>query len=340
MSVSLNEIVNLVQGQVQSSQDVLLHGLAPLDQATSKQLSFLSDKKYLSQLGTTQAGVVLVKAEYADQCPSVAVIVDDPYLAFAKISHLFDPEPQPLPSIHPSAVIADDVFLGDGVFIGPNVVIESGCHIDDGVILEANVVVGARSRIGKLTRIHPNVTLYHDVQMGERCIIHAGCVLGSHGYGFANHQGQWQKIAQIGRLIIGNDVEMGGNCSIDRGALGDTRIEDGVKLDNLLHIAHNVVIGKHTALAGQIGISGSTTIGAHCMAGGQCGFAGHIEIADGCVFTGQAMVTKSITEPGVYSSGQPAISNKEWRKMNVRMRQLDEMARKLKDLEKQIGNTD
>ena len=340
MLVSLADIAELVGGQLVGDSKRQIDGLAPLPLATKPKISFLSDRKLRKELAKTQAGAVLLKPEDAESCSVDHIMVEDPYLAFAKVSHLFDPEPRPSANIHPSAVIAADVSLGDGVAIGPGAVVESGCVLGDGVIIQANSVVGEQCRIGARSRLYPNVTLYHGVTLGEDCLIHSGTVIGSHGFGYANSQGNWHKIAQIGGVRIGNAVEIAANCAIDRGALGDTVIADGVKLDNLVHVAHNVEIGAHTALAGQIGISGSTKIGAYNMAGGQCGFAGHIETSDGCIFTGQAMVTKSIKEPGMYSSGVPAIGNKEWRKMTVRMRQLEDMAARLKHLEKQLENND
>ena len=261
----------------------------------------------------------------------------NPYLAYAELSHLFDRKPQAVAGVHPTAVVAADAQVHASASIGPYAVIESGAQIAAGVSIGAHCVVGARSVVGEDGWLAPRVTLYHDVQIGKRVVIQSGAVLGGEGFGFANEKGVWQKIAQIGGVTIGDDVEIGANTTIDRGALADTQIGNGVKLDNQIMIAHNVQIGDHTAMAGCAGISGSTKIGKHCMIAGGVGMVGHIEVCDNVFVTGMTMVTRSITEPGSYSSGTAMQPAGEWRKSAARIRQLDEMARRLQQLEKRLA---
>jgi UDP-3-O-[3-hydroxymyristoyl] glucosamine N-acyltransferase len=258
-------------------------------------------------------------------------------LAYAELSHLFDRKPRALGGIHPTAVIADDARVDASVSIGAYAVIESAAQIGAGVTVGSHSVVGARSVIGEGGWLAPRVTLYHDVHIGKRVVIQSGAVIGGEGFGFANEKGVWQKIAQIGGVTIGDDVEIGANTTVDRGALSDTLIGNGVKLDNQIMIAHNVQIGDNTAMAGCAGISGSTKIGKNCMIAGGVGMVGHIEVCDNVFVTGMTMVTRSITEPGSYSSGTAMQPAAEWRKSAARIRQLDDMARRLQQLEKQLA---
>lgn len=326
--------------------DVEISGLANLSSAASNQLSFLANPAYKKHLPNTQAAAVLVTQaifdEFSGQIPQgVALICDNPYLAYAEISALFDSAWQPMagqePLIHTSAVIHPSAQLGDSVRLGANVVIEAGVVLGDDVCLEAGCVVGRDSVIGAKTRLFANVSIAHGVVIGEQCIIHSGAVVGADGFGFAPHNKQWKKIHQIGGVIIGNNVEIGANTCIDRGALDDTRIDDGVKIDNLVHIAHNVCIGENTAIAALCGIAGSTSIGKRCTMGGQAGVAGHLVIADDVHMTAKSMVVKSISQAGVVSSGIPAAENRVWRKNATRFQKLDEMAQRLRALEKQLS---
>jgi UDP-3-O-[3-hydroxymyristoyl] glucosamine N-acyltransferase len=312
-------------------------GLATLAGAGPDEVSFLSSKKYLSQLGNTRAAAVILHPDHLADCPVDSLACDDPYLAFARISGLFDRSPQPPTGIHPAAVVAPDAVVGKDVSIGPNVIVEAGAIIGAGVQLGANVYVGHDSRVGAGSLLHPGVVLYRDVHLGERCIVHSQTVLGSDGFGFAPGPDGWEKIHQLGGLRVGNNVEIGACTTIDRGALDHTIIEDGVILDNQVHIAHNCRIGKNTAIAGCTGLAGSSIIGANCTIAGAVGVAGHLEICDGVHLTGMSMATKSITEPGVYSSGTPMASNREWRKNAVRFTQLERMHQRLVALEKQMA---
>lgn len=333
------EIAHLVGGELHGTKDKLIKSLRVIDQSDGDSVTFISDKKFIPALSSCKAGVLLVNEALLSGYSGDYILVEDPYLAFAKVSVLFDPEPRGTAGVHRTAVIEDFVTMGANVSVGANAVIGKGVVLENGCSIGSNVTIGEQCHIGEDSIIYSGVTLYHQVHMGKNCRIHAGTVLGSHGFGYANSQGEWHKISQIGRVIIGDDVEIGANCAIDRGAIEDTVIEDGVKIDNLVHIAHNVVIGAHSALAGQIGVSGSTHIGHHTMAGGQAGFAGHIKTAPGCVFTGQAMITGNVEKPGVYSSGIGYMPSKDWRKMVARLRRLDELSKKIKALE-QISKND
>ena len=236
--------------------------------------------------------------------------------------------------IHPSAGVAEGVTLGAEVCVQANAVIESGVVLGDRVVVGAGSVIGADCVIGDDTRLHANVTVCHGVVVGKRVILHSGCVIGGDGFGFAHDGAGWHKIAQLGGVVLGDDVEVGSCSSIDRGALGDTVIGNDVKIDSQVQIAHNVTIGDHSALAGCVGIAGSTKVGKHCMLGGGVGLSGHLTICDGVQVTGMSLVTNSIHEPGVYSSGTGAMSNTQWRKNAVRFKQLDDIAKRLARVEK------
>ena len=269
-------------------------------------------------------------------CNTNALVLDNPYLGYAKVSSLFDTLPAACQQVHERAWVSKSAQLGQGVTVGANAVIEDNAVIGDFAVIGPGSVVGARSRIGKNTRLHANVSLYHDVVIGERCIVHSGAVIGADGFGFAPEKGVWHKISQIGGVTIGNDVEIGANTSIDRGALSDTCIGNGVKLDNQIQIAHNVQVGDNAAMAACVGIAGSTKIGANVTLSGGVGVSGHLEIADGTHITAMSIVTKSITEAGSYSSGTAMAPSAEWKKSAARFRQLDEMAKKIKALEKAV----
>ncbi len=334
---TLGELAAFLQAELRGPADLVVRGLATLQDANADQLSFLANAQYRKHLGACRAAAVLLTAADAEHFVGHALVVDNPYLAFARISHLFDPKPRSMPGIHPTAVIAEDALIDPSASIGPGVVIESAARIGARVTLGAHCVIGARSVIGDDGWLAPRVTLYHDIQIGQRVVIQSGAVIGGEGFGFASDQGRWVKIAQIGAVRIGDDVEIGANTTIDRGALADTLIGDGVKLDNQIMIAHNVQIGDHTAMAGCCGISGSTRIGKHCMIAGGVGMVGHIEVCDHVFVTGMTMVTRSITEPGAYSSGTAMQPAGEWKKSAARIRQLDDMARRLQQLEKQLA---
>jgi UDP-3-O-[3-hydroxymyristoyl] glucosamine N-acyltransferase len=299
-------------------------------------MSFLANPAYAKYLGQTRASAVIVSPANADDAPTNVLLLDNPYLGYARISHWFDTTPPPQAGIHPTAVVDPSAIVADSASVGAHVVIEADAHIGDQVVIGAGCFIGARSRIGDQSVLRPRATLAHDVVLGQRCHILSGAVIGSDGFGFANERGVWHRIAQVGGVVLGDDVEVGANTTIDRGAVDDTVIGNGVKIDNLVQIAHNVRIGDHSAMAAKVGIAGSTRIGRHCVFGGAAGVAGHLEITDQVQLTGMTMVTGDIAEPGVYSSGTSADTNRQWRKNAVRFRQLDVLARRIKELEKQL----
>ncbi|AXM98281.1 UDP-3-O-(3-hydroxymyristoyl)glucosamine N-acyltransferase [Pseudomonas plecoglossicida] len=336
VTMTLGQLAEALGATLQGLEALQITGLATLQEAGTGQLSFLANPKYRKYLDNNQAAAVLLKAADAEGYAGNALIVPDPYLAYARISHLFDPKPKAEAGIHPSAVVAGDAQVDPSASIGPFVVIESGARVAANVSIGAHCVIGARCVIGEGGWLAPRVTLYHDVTIGKRVVIQSGAVIGGEGFGFANEKGVWRKIAQIGGVSIGDDVEIGVNTAVDRGALSDTRIADGVKLDNQIQIAHNVQIGEHTAMAACVGISGSTRIGKHCTIAGGVGMVGHIDVCDNVFVSGMTMVTRSITEPGAYSSGTAMQPLADWRKSAARIRQLDDMSKRLQQLEKRV----
>ncbi|MBF7729709.1 UDP-3-O-(3-hydroxymyristoyl)glucosamine N-acyltransferase [Pseudomonas sp. N040] len=334
---TLGQLAERLCASLSGDATLSITGLAALQEAGAGQLSFLANPQYRKYLATTQAAAVLLTVADAEGFTGNALVVANPYLAYGQLSHLFDRKPRAPAGVHPSAVIAPDALVDSTASIGPGVVIESAAQIAAGVTIGAHCVIGARSQIGANGWLAPRVTLYHDVRIGQRVVIQSGAVIGGEGFGFANENGVWQKIAQIGGVCIGDDVEIGANTTIDRGALADTLIGNGVKLDNQIMIAHNVQVGDHTAMAGCVGISGSTKIGKHCMIAGGVGMVGHIEVCDNVFVTGMTMVTRSISEPGAYSSGTAMQPAAEWKKSVTRLRHLDDLARRLQQLEKRVA---
>lgn len=326
-------------GGNQQAWDEPLERLSGLNEAMPGSLTFLASRQYLAGLPDTRASAIILKPAMAAQAPAGAalILLADPYLGYARLSHWFSREPAMAVQIDARAVVDEAAIIDVGVTIGPGAVISSGVHIGEGSRIDAGAVLEAGVRVGSNTRIMANVTLCHGVIIGDECRVQPGSVIGSDGFGFAPDRGQWQRIAQLGTVRVGNRVDIGANVTIDRGAINDTCIEDDVIIDNLVHLAHNVVVGQSTALAGQVGIAGSTRLGAGCTVGGQAGFAGHIDIADGVHFTGQAMVTKSIDDAGVYSSGWPVQPGRQWRRTVARLRQLDQYEQRLKSLEKALA---
>lgn len=335
-SYTLEYIAGFLSAELQGDKNVVVNSLASLDSATSEQLSFISNKRYRKQLASTTAGAVLLSPEDFHCFSGNAVVCDDPYLAYAQISQLFDSAELRAvgicdsASVHPSVVVAATAYIAEGARVA------AGCVIADDVVIGANTVVGANCHVRKGTVIQANVTLYHNVSVGEGCLIHSGSVIGADGFGFAKSGDGWFKIAQLGGVVIGDNVEVGACTTIDRGALDDTIIDSGVILDNQIQIAHNVHVGKNTAIAACTAVAGSTRIGAQCTIAGACGITGHVTIADGTHITAMSIVTKSIVEAGVYSSGTGMMPNKQWKKNVVRFRQLDDLARRIKSIEDEI----
>ncbi len=334
---TLAELASLLGAELRGDAGCEISSLATLQDAGAGQLSFLSNAQYRKYLAGSAAAAVLLTAADAEGFAGNALVVANPYLAFAQVSHLFDPKPQAVAGVHPSALVAADASVDPSASIGPNAVIEAGAVIGARTVIGAGTVVGARSIVGEDGWVAPRVTLYHDVRIGARVVIQSGAVIGGEGFGFASEKGRWIKIAQIGGVLIGDDVEVGANTTIDRGALSDTIIGNGVKLDNQIMIAHNVQIGDNTAMAGCCGISGSTRIGRNCMIAGGVGMVGHIEVCDNVFVTGMTMVTRSITEPGSYSSGTAMQPAAEWRKSVARLRNIDDMHKRLLQLERKLA---
>ncbi|MGM0768915.1 MAG: UDP-3-O-(3-hydroxymyristoyl)glucosamine N-acyltransferase [Pseudomonadota bacterium] len=332
----LGDIAAELGAELKGDPETKISGIATLQAAAPGQIAFLANPSYARYLKDTRASAVILSPSVAEESPTNVLLLDNPYLGYARLSHWFDPAPRPPSGIHPTAVVDPSARISESASIGPQVVVEAEADIGDEVIVGAGSVIGARCRIGRQTVLRPRVTLAHDTGVGQRCHLLSGAVIGSDGFGFANERGVWHRIAQIGKVILGDDVEVGANTTIDRGALDDTIIGNGVKLDNLIQIAHNVRIGDHSAMAAMVGIAGSTRIGKHCVFGGASGVAGHLDITDQVHLTGMTLVTGDIREPGVYSSGTSADKNRQWRKNAVRFRQLDAMARKLKELEKKF----
>jgi len=333
---TLEEIVARFGGDLKGDGRLAIDGLASLEAATPVQLSFLANPKYRSQLAATRAGAVILAADMAAHCPVSAIVAPQPYLYFARVSQWLAETPPPPPGIHPSAVV--ESVVPASACIGPQ------CWIGPGVELGENVVVGAQCRIdagaaiGGCCHLYPGVTLYRDCRIGQRAIVHSGVVIGADGFGFAREAaGAWVKIAQTGRVLIGDDVEIGANTTIDRGALEDTVIEDGVKLDNQIQIAHNVRIGRNTALAGCVGVAGSAKLGARCTVGGGAIILGHLTLADDVHVSAGTLVAKSIATPGSYTGNVPFMAHDDWLKNFARLRHLDAMADRIRALEKRLA---
>ncbi|MBG6240974.1 MAG: UDP-3-O-(3-hydroxymyristoyl)glucosamine N-acyltransferase [Candidatus Symbiopectobacterium sp. Dall1.0] len=337
VSIRLDALAAQLDAQLHGDGDIVITGVASMHSARSGQITFLSDSRYREQLTTTQASAVVVTEADLPYCKAAALVVKNPYLTYARMAQLMDTTPQPAQDIAPSAVIADDAVLGRNVAIGANAVIESGAELGDGVVIGAGCFVGKHARIGAGSRLWANVTVYHRVELGAQCLIQSGAVIGSDGFGYANERGNWVKIPQLGTVRIGDRVEIGANTTIDRGALDDTIIGDGVIIDNQCQIAHNVVIGDNTAVAGGVIMAGSLKIGRYCMIGGASVINGHMEICDKVTVTGMGMVMRPITEPGVYSSGTPLQPNKTWRKTAALVMSIDDMSKRLKAVERKVN---
>lgn len=337
MVFTLAQLAQQLGAEVHGDENLEIRKVATLEKAGEGEITFLSNKKYRDYLAQSKASAVLITEADLPFCPTNALVLKDPYVGFARVAQLLDTTPQPATDIHPSAVIAADVQLGERVAIGANAVIESGVVLGDDVRIGPGCFVGKDTRLGARTRLWANVTLYHKVTLGTDCLVQAGTVIGADGFGYANERGEWIKIPQLGGVTIGNRVEIGACTTIDRGALEDTRIADNVIIDNQCQIAHNVEIGYGTAVAGSTVMAGSLKVGKYCIIGGASVFNGHMEICDQATVTGMAMVMRPITEPGVYSSGIPLQTNKEWRKTAARVMRIDEMHKRLSKLEKKLG---
>jgi UDP-3-O-[3-hydroxymyristoyl] glucosamine N-acyltransferase len=321
--ISLGELAVRFGLVLRGDPDLKIDRVSTLARAGEGSLSFLANPRYRKQLEISRATAVAVSEADADAWPGAALIDPNPYLAYARIAQVLYPASAPQPSRHPSAVVSAGASVAASASIGPSCVIEDGAEIGERVALGPGCIVLEGARLGADTRLVAGVTVCAGVTIGMRCLLHPGAVIGADGFGFASDAGAWFKVPQVGSVQIGDDVEIGANTTIDRGAIDDTVVEHGVKLDNQIQVGHNVIIGAHTAVAGCVGISGSTSIGRRCMIGGAVGIAGHLTIADDVVVTGCSLVSASIKEAGSYSSGMPAVETRRWRRMVARLRRLD-----------------
>jgi UDP-3-O-[3-hydroxymyristoyl] glucosamine N-acyltransferase len=336
MSYKLADIANKIGATVHGDEQCEIDSIATLANAEFGQIAFLANSKYSEQLAMTKASAVILSNKEIESCQTNALVMDNPYMGYALVAQLLDTTPKPANAIHASAIIDESTILGENVTIAANVVIEAGVNIGNDTSIGAGCFIGIGAKIGANSTLWSNVSIYHCVEIGSNCSVHANTVVGADGFGYANDKGSWVKIPQLGTVIIGDNVEIGASTTIDRGALENTIIKNGVVLDNQIQIAHNVEIGENTAIAACSVIAGSTTIGKNCIIAGLVGINGHIEVGDGCVFTGMTMVTKSITKPGVYSSGMPCQPNREWHKNNARIRKLESLTKRLVNVEKEI----
>lgn len=334
--VSLSDLIRAFGGELLGNGEQLITGIGTLTSAGPAEIAFLSNSKYRHQLSTTRAGAVIVGLADCDATSLPRIVTDNPYAYQARVSTLFNPLRRPVAGIHASAVVDASAQLGAEVAIGAHAVIGPHARIGDRAVIGAGCQLGEGVDIGPDGFLYPGVMIYPGCQIGAHVILHAGAVIGSDGFGFAQDKGQWIKVPQIGRVIIGDDVEIGANTTVDRGALDDTVIGSGVKIDNLVQIAHNVRIGENTAIAACAGIAGSAVIGKGCRIGGAAMIVGHLQIADGITISPGTMVTKSLTEPGTYSAMWAAEPHREWLKHAAQLRRMEELSHRVRELEKKL----
>jgi len=337
MQLTLSALAKQLGATLQGDGETLISSVSTLQHGGKGALGFLANAAYRKHLAGTHLSAVVLAEEDAEACPVAALLSSNPYADFARAVRLLYPPQAVSPGVHASAVIDDEADIDPGACIGANVVVAAEARIGRGVYLGPGCVIDAGVHIGDDSCLVANVTVLGRAQIGRRVTIHPGAVIGSDGFGIAESEGGWEKVPQLGSVRIGDDVDIGANTTIDRGALEDTVIEEGVRIDNQVQVAHNVVIGAHTAIAGCVGISGSARIGKHCRLAGGVGVVGHLDIADRVTVTGMSMVTHSITRPGsVWSAGTPLMENTSWRRNAVRMKQLDDLAKRISKLEKHI----
>lgn len=335
-SLSLGEIVGRLGGELIGDAGITVRQVATLEKATPDTIAFLANERYAGQLKDTRAGAVIVGARLREPLRMPRIIAANPYAYFARVSALFNPAPANTAGIHPAAVIHPRARLGAGVRVDAGAVIAEDVTVGAACSIGAGACLGSGVELGEGSVLYPNVTIYHDCVLGKRAIVHAGAVIGADGFGIAMDEGRWLKVPQIGRVRIGDDVEIGANTTIDRGAIDDTVIEDGVKLDNQIQVGHNVRIGAHTAIAACVGIAGSSRIGRFCRIGGASGIAGHLTIADNVEISAHTLITKSITEAGTYTGAYPFESNRDWRRNAASLRNLGELTSRVRALEQAL----
>ena len=335
MAISLGMIAAQYGCELFGDPDVEVTHVATLASADSEAISFLSNRAYTDQLNGTQAAAVILRSDHVEACPTAALVAPDPYLVYTHVARALHPLPDVTSGIHATASIANDSQVPDSCQIDAGAVVGAGVVLGERVYVGPNTVIDPGARLGSDTRLLAGVAICHGVIIGERCLIHPGAVIGSDGFGNAREQtGAWTKIPQLGTVVMGDDVEVGANTTIDRGAIEDTVIANGVRLDNQIQVAHNVHIGEHTAVAALTGISGSTHIGARCMIGGQVGFSGHIQVVDDVVIAAGTGVVRSLMQPGMYGGGSNLVQKaRDWRRNLIRLTQLDSMAKRISALE-------
>lgn len=336
VTYTLGKIAKHINAEFNGDVNRVISGVATLQSANEKQISFLNNSKYERFLAETKAAAVILSKENAVQYNKNSLIVDNPHFAFAQAATLFMKLPELPCGIHSTAIIGKNCNIDPSARIGANVVIDDNVTIGANTQINAGCIIGNNCEIGANCHLWSKVILYYKTKLGNNINIHSGAILGADGFGWAQHEGRWHKVPQLGRVIIEDDVDIGANATIDRGTLDNTIVETGVKLDNMTQIAHNVKVGAHTLIAGFSGIAGSTVIGKHCIIGGNVSIAGHLNITDYVILTGTSAVSRSIKEPGVYSSGVGLMKNREWRKNAVRFYYLDKMARRLHKVEKKL----
>jgi len=337
MAATLRELAVRFGCELRGNPDIVVNRVGTLAGATADAVTFLANPVYRAQLATTRAAAVVLDVHNSAACPVASLVHPQPYLIYARIATYLNPAPVAVAGVHASAVVASSARVAATTQVDAHAVIGPGCVVGEGAVIGAGAVLGANVAIGPHTRVGPHVTLLDGVRVGARCILHPGVVIGADGFGFAPDQGTWQKIPQLGTVVIGDDVEIGANTTIDRGTIEDTVIEDGVKLDNLIQIAHNVRVGAHTIMAAMSGAAGSTKIGKRCMIGGGVVMVNSLDICDDVTFTFRSIVTKSVDVPGTYSGHLPAEETGRWRKNAARFRRLDSLAERLAAAERSLA---
>ncbi|MEO8004483.1 MAG: UDP-3-O-(3-hydroxymyristoyl)glucosamine N-acyltransferase [Betaproteobacteria bacterium] len=335
-SFSLAELAGQFGGTVLGDAAVRIRQVAPIETAQAGELTFLTNRKYRKLLATTHAAAVLLPEDASDATELPRIVCANPYASYARIATLLNPEVRPAAGIHASAVVDTGASVAASASIGACAVVEAGASVGEGAVIGANCYIGEGARIGTNSRLHAGATIYHHCEIGANVVMHSGVVIGADGFGMAMDQGRWIKIPQIGRVVIGDDVEIGANTTIDRGAMDDTVIEEGVKLDNQIQIGHNCRIGAHTAIAGCTGIAGSTRIGKYCMVGGGSLIAGHLTIVDRTIISGGTAVIKSIAESGTYTGLFPLQPHAEWIRNVSLVRHLHDLMERIRGLEGKI----
>ena len=337
MPISLSELAERTGATVAGDGAVLVSHVATLESAGPGAIAFLANRKYRSQLADTRAAAVIVVPDMAGQTALPKLLSATPYVIYAKVAAILHPDEPAVPGVHPSAVVDPRARVAGSASVGPNAVVGAGAVVGERARIGAGSIVGAGAAIGDDALLYANVTIYDRCIVGPRSIMHSGAVIGADGFGMAEENGRWLKIPQIGRVVIGANVEIGANTTVDRGAIDDTVIENDVKLDNQIQVGHNCRIGAHTAIAGCVGIAGSTRIGKNCRIGGAAMIAGHIDICDGVVISGASQVMRSIAVPGEYAGAYPAMPHAQWRRVAVITQRLPQLESRVRELEKKAG---